>query len=115
MPSLPPLLLALLAALACARADAAESPPDLPLAAGLQRNIPAEAKRGMMQPPDQGLTRIGGTELRLAPGAQIRDTHNRLVLPASLSQPQLVEYVVDNQGQLFRVWILTAAEAAQSR
>lgn len=95
-------------------ARAAELPPDPPpLASGLARAIPADAQRGLMQKPDQGLVNIGGTALRLAPGAQIRDGHNRIVLSASLSQPHLVKYLTDSQGQLWRVWILTRAEAAQ--
>jgi len=85
----------------------------LPLSAALVRSIPAEAERGVMQRPTQGLANIGGTAMRMAPGVQIRDTHNRIVLSDSLSQPHLVKYVTDAQGQLFRVWILTAAEAAQ--
>ena len=101
-------LIPLFLLLLCSLSGAAE-----PLSAGLVRNIPAEAQRGVMQKPEQGLARIGSGELRLAPGLQIRDTHNRIVLPATLDQPQLVKYVVDLQGQLFRVWILTAAEAAQ--
>ena len=84
-----------------------------PLVAGLARNIPAEAERGLMQLPAQGLVRIGSQDVHLAPGLQIRDTYNRIILSSSLAAPQRVKYLLDAQGQLFRVWILTAAEAQQ--
>ena len=85
----------------------------LPLSAAPARGIPAEAHRGVMQRPMQGLATIDGTQLLMAPGVQIRDTHNRIVLSDSLAQAHLVKYMTDAQGQLFRVWILTAAEAVQ--
>ena len=94
--------------LCCGLAHAAELVP-----AGLARAIPAEARRGVLQAPLAGSATIGGASLSLAPGLQIRDGHNRIVLPASLQEPQLVRYLVDGQGQLARVWILTAAEAAR--
>ena len=98
----------------CVAAQAASPPPEpLPLEAGLNRAIPAEALRGVMQIPSQGVVSIGGVALRMAAGLQIRDTHNRIVLSASLGQAHLVKYLTDAQGQLFRVWILTKAEAAQ--
>lgn len=105
---------ALILLLLCVAAHAASPPPEpLPLEAGLNRGIPAEAQRGLMQRPTQGVASIGGVPLRMAPGLQIRDTHNRIVLSDSLGQPHLVKYLTDAQGQLFRVWILTGAEAAQ--
>jgi len=102
------------ASLLGAAAAAAQSSLDpLPLPAGLARSIPADAQRGVLQRSTQGVATIGGKELRMAPGMQIRDTHNRIVLSDALGQPHLVKYLIDAQGQLFRVWILTAAEAAQ--
>ncbi|OIR06873.1 hypothetical protein GALL_111230 [mine drainage metagenome] len=79
---------------------------------GTLRTIPAAARRGEMQPPWQGQTSIDGTDLHLAPGAQIRDQHNRIILSDSVRQPLLVKYLTDANGQLFRVWVLTAEEAA---
>ena len=105
---------ALILLLFCVAVHAAPTPSEpLPLEAGLNRGIPAEAKRGVMQIPSLGVVAIGGVTLQMAAGLQIRDTHNRIVLSATLGQPHLVKYVTDAQGQLFRVWILTRAEAAQ--
>lgn len=103
---IPALISALIGALLCGT----------PLAAGAQfgslRTIPAAAQRGQMQPPWQGQTRIDGNELRLAPGVQIRDEHNRIILSDNVRQPVLVKYLTDPNGQVIRVWVLTAEEAA---
>lgn len=94
--------------LACQPATAAE-----PLNVQSLRNLPAEAERGELQVLQDGTARIDGTRVRLSPGVQIRDAYNRIVLSASLNEPLLVRYQTDAHGQLHRVWILTAAEAAR--
>ena len=77
------------------------------------RGIPADAKRGEIRHL-QGMTvEIDGETRRLAPGAQIRDASNRIVVPASLPERAPVKYRVDAQGLVSRVWILTPQEAAQ--
>jgi hypothetical protein len=86
-----------------------------PLAAQpLSRNFPAAALRGtlLLQQPPQAL--LNNAPARLSPGAQIRDTHNLLVLSGALvNQPVLVHYIQDPDGLISRVWILTAAERAK--
>ncbi len=61
------------------------------------------------------IVRIDGRIARLAPGAQIRDIENRLVLPAMLPPGSRVKYTVDSQGLVDRVWILSPREAARER
>jgi len=78
------------------------------------RTVPADAKRGTMRHLQDMIVQIDRTKARLAPGAQIRDIHNRLVLPTAVAQPTVVKYQVDALGQVARVWILTAEEAAAS-
>ena len=90
-------------------ANAQQAPMAQP---GILRTIPAAAQRGEMQPPWQGQTRIDGTELRFAPGVQIRDQSNRIILSDSIRRPLLVKYLTDPDGQIIRVWVLTAEEAA---
>ena len=86
----------------------------LPSAAQAQlRHIPAEAKRGEMRHLQGMLVEIGGKRMQLAPGAQIRDSDNRIVLPAALREGVLVKYLLDAQENVFRPWILTPEEAAQ--
>ncbi len=89
------------------------APDPSPPPTGIFRSIPEEAVRGEMQPPWQGSTNIAGKNLQLAPGAQIRDEHNRIILSDNVRQPVLVKYLTDTSGQLIRVWVLTAEEAAR--
>jgi hypothetical protein len=77
------------------------------------RTIPPQAKRAEMRHVQELLVELNGERAQLAPGAQIRDASNRLVLPAALPPGSLVKYLRDAQGYVFRVWILTPEEAAQ--
>jgi hypothetical protein len=54
---------------------------------------------------------INGVAVRLAPGVQIRDQDNRLVLPTAVPPGSQVKYLLDEQGMVRQVWILTPAEA----
>ena len=78
------------------------------------RTVPANAKRGEMRHLQDMTVQIDKAQARLAPGAQIRDIHNRLVLPAAIPAGSVVKYQWDAQGMVHRVWILTPQEAAQS-
>jgi len=46
-----------------------------------------------------------------APGAQIRDASNRIILPTAIPPGTRVKYLVDGAGQVQRVWILSPEEA----
>ena len=76
------------------------------------RTIPAEASRGEMRHLQDMVIELDGRQARLAPGAQIRDTSNRIVLPASVTETMVVKYLLDGTGAVHRVWILSAREAA---
>lgn len=78
------------------------------------RTIPADAKLGEIRHLQEMLVELDGKPQRLAPGAQIRDAENRLMLPLSLTEKQSVKYLVDAQGLVHRVWVLTAAERARA-
>ena len=75
------------------------------------RTIPGEAKGGEMRHVQDMIVAINGVQLRLAPGAQIRDVSNRIVFPTALPAGAHVKYLLDHHGQLRRVWILTPEEA----
>jgi hypothetical protein len=77
------------------------------------RTIPEDAKRGELRHVQDSLVEIDGDAMQLAPGAQIRDAENRIVLPVALPPRSLVKYVANAQGQLIKVWILSPVEAAQ--
>ena len=78
------------------------------------RSIPVQAKGGEVERVYDMTVSIGGVELRLAPGTQIRDPSNRLVFPSALSAGAQVRYLLDHQGQLRQVWILTPEEAKKN-
>ena len=56
---------------------------------------------------------IDGNTYRLAPGARIYDTNNRMVLPNAAPQTGKVLFKLDGQGNLIKLWILTPDEIAR--
>ena len=78
------------------------------------RSIPDDAKRGQLRFVREMIVDIDGAQTRLSPGAQIRNTDNRILLPSALPQDSVqVKYIADAAGQVHRVWILTQEEAAK--
>ena len=76
------------------------------------RTVPAHAKRGELRHLQDMIVQIDQQQARLSPGAQIRDIHNRLMLPAAIPPGSIVKYRTDAQGMVSEVWILTPQEAA---
>tara|TARA_R110001583_G_scaffold195118_1_gene369466 strand:- start:204608 stop:205066 length:459 start_codon:yes stop_codon:yes gene_type:complete len=83
----------------------------LALAAGL-RPFPVAAKKVEMTFVAVGQVSVDGKAFLLSPGAQIRDTNNRIVLPSYVNGEHMVRVLIDNIGQVHRVWILTPEEIA---
>ena len=77
------------------------------------RNIPEGAKAGELSHLQDMIVSINGAEVRLAPGVQIRDQANRLVVPTAVPPASKVKYVLDQDGSVRQVWILTPEEAQQ--
>ncbi|HEX5611050.1 MAG TPA: hypothetical protein VFX67_00230 [Burkholderiales bacterium] len=77
------------------------------------RSIPEAAKRAQMRHLQDTRVELGGKEMRLSAGAQVRDTANRIVQPSAVPERSLVKYTLDATGMVHRVWILTQHEAAQ--
>jgi len=75
------------------------------------RNIPGQAKGGAITHLQGMIVSIDGVTVRLAPGVQIRDQDNRLVVPTAVPPGSQVKYLLDEQGMVRQVWILTPAEA----
>src|SRR5678816_1482946 len=75
------------------------------------RNIPEQAKGGAITHLQDMIVSIDGAAARLAPGVQIRDQENRLVVPTAVPPGSQVKYLLDEQGMVRQVWILTPAEA----
>jgi len=83
------------------------------LALAQLRTIPADAKRARMSHVEERIVQLDGKREMLAPGAQIRDTDNRIIVPNALPANSLVKYRRDAGGAVHDVWILTPKEAAQ--
>ena len=94
-----------------------ELPPaeqQLEIYSAVSRTFPVEAKKGELVPPVQETLQISGQTLTAAPGLQIRNQQNLIVMPASLQQAVFVRYQLDTMGNVYRVWLLSAAEQAAS-
>ena len=85
--------------------------PEMLSPPGLVRPALQDGPLAVMDPPDNGYARIGGKTLHLAANLQIRDVHNRIILPFSLQNPVPVLYKLDAGGSVQRVWVLSPEEA----
>ncbi len=80
------------------------------------RQIPDAAQRGVIRHVQSLLVSIDGTTVSLSPGANIRDTSNLIIVPTALPPGgALADYLLDVNGQIHRVWLLTPQEAAIPR
>lgn len=90
--------------------------PGLTTAQTQLRQFPADARRATLQVTQPPEVLINGAPARLSPGARIKSSNNLLVMSASLvGTTVLVNYLRDGQGLVREVWILSAAEARESR
>jgi hypothetical protein len=78
------------------------------------RSIPEQAKDGQIRHLQEMIVSIDGVAVRLAPGVQIRDQDNRLMLPTAIPAGAQVKYLLDTDGQVRQVWVLTPDEAKQA-
>jgi hypothetical protein len=78
-----------------------------------QRPFPQNALRGTVvfgTPPD---IKLGGKPAQLAPGYQIRNADNLLAMSGGLTGGEAtVNYTLDEQGLVKRIWILRPDEVA---
>ena len=77
------------------------------------RTIPKDAQLAEIRHVRANLIELNGHQVQLAPGAQIRDTSNRIMMPSALPPGALVKYRLDASGQVREVWILSREEAAK--
>ena len=78
------------------------------------RKFPDKALRGKMQVIQAPEILIDGKRERLSPGARIRDTQQRIVMSASITNQEfVVNFLRNPAGEIQEAWILTDAEAKQ--
>lgn len=105
---IPTLLMTLLEALESAQT--APAPPQIPAL----RMLPEAAQIATMEPLANRAVRLDGDVFAMAPGVQLRDANNRIVLPGAIHERVLVRYLLDENRDVARVWVLSPAEAALS-
>jgi hypothetical protein len=76
-----------------------------------QRTLPADAMRGKIRHVQEMEVEIDGRAQRLAPGAQVRDASNLIIMPSAMPAGAQAKYTLDADRRVRRVWILTADEA----
>ena len=77
------------------------------------RKLPPEAKLGVMQPPQGfGQVSINDKTLQLSPAAQFRNQQNLIIVPMTIQHPSDVVYVNDDKGAVYRIWLISKAEAS---
>jgi hypothetical protein len=71
-------------------------------------------QRGTLEVVNPPVVRLNGQTIRVAPGSRLRDEENRIVLLSNhVGRKMVVNYRLDNMGQLGDIWMLTSAERAQ--
>jgi hypothetical protein len=83
------------------------------LAQAQLRALPAHAKLGKISHLQEMEVQIDGKHASLARGAQVRDAHNRILVPTAIPSGSLVRYTVNAQGEVSAVWILNPYEASR--
>jgi hypothetical protein len=85
-------------------------------AAAQMRSLPSDTERGTIRHVQGSEVSVNGRPMRLAPGAAIRNQENLIIVPTALpAEGALAEYVLDGEGMIFRVWLLTGEEASRER
>jgi hypothetical protein len=87
----------------------------VPAADAQLRPMPQDSAFGVMRHIEGMIVQIDKRVVRLAPGAQIRDPADRIVLPVSVPPGSAVRYTLDREGYLYRVWILSPQELAREK
>ena len=87
--------------------------PDVESVALGEDGVYAHAKPGTLRHLQGMIVDIDGKRERLAPGAQIRDPANRLILPVAIPPGVTVKYKRNDAGLVSRVWLLTRREEAE--
>ncbi len=85
--------------------------------AGAQmRSLPPDAERGVIRPLEGMVVSINGRPMQLAPGAVIRGPDNLIIVPSAMpAAGARAEYLIDANGQISKVWLVTPEEAARKR
>lgn len=77
------------------------------------RLFPENGKRGVIKGSQYHQINISGKVYRLSPGGKIFDQWNRIILPATVEQNVDVFFLIDMNGDISKIWLLTNQELAE--
>ena len=78
--------------------------------------IPQDSRRGYIRHVEEMAVTVDDKAMQLAAGAIIRDRQNLIIVPVTIPREGAwAAYVLDRDGQIFRVWLLTPGELARPR
>jgi hypothetical protein len=78
--------------------------------------IPEDSRRGVIRHVQEMAVMVDDKLMQLAAGAQIRDRQNLIIVPTSIPRNGAwADYTLNNEGQIFRVWLLTPDELARPK
>ena len=78
--------------------------------------IPANSHRGVIRHIAEMAVAVDDKRAQLAAGAQIRNQQNLIIVPMSIPPSGAwADFIVNTDGQISRVWLLTPAELAQPK
>ena len=78
--------------------------------------IPQDSKRGYVRHIEQMAVSVDDKAMQLAAGATIRNQRNLIIVPMSIPREGAwADYVLDRDGRIFRVWLLTPDELARPK
>jgi hypothetical protein len=82
----------------------------------IQRQIPDNAKRATIAYVGNMVVALDGKQTQLSASGQIRNQNNLIIVPSALpTEGAIAEYILDANGQLSRVWLLTPQEAVRKK
>jgi hypothetical protein len=93
-------------------APSAPLPPPVPVYSAMARTFPANAVKGVLIPPIGQSVVISGRSFNVSPALQVRNDRNLIVMPGMLQQTLPVRFQLDQMGNVWRIWILSANESA---
>ena len=78
--------------------------------------IPEDTRRGYIRHVEEMAVTVDDKAMQLAAGATVRNQQNLIIVPMSIPRGGAwADYVLDRDGQVLRVWLLTPDELARPK
>ena len=78
--------------------------------------IPEDSRRGVIRQVEEMAVIVDDQPMQLAAGAQIRNQLNLIIVPVAIPREGAwADYILNSDGQVFRVWLLTPDELARPK